>query len=557
MRFPYGRHASGPREGGFILLFVVIATLLMSVGTLAMANRSGMGQLGSVFQGFSFDAQDAAEIGMNRIISELNRPQNRGLLRSKGSTVETALWTSTDATSVHRSRCPGVASPDLVSNANLGYPSAGGTPYNKVYINADGTVGASQNGANRAYRLVSVTRRPESELTIFQKMTAPAGTVVLEVEGSAVRPDGTTTAVTTLRRTFQLIPRCCGTSFGGAHGNVSYARPANDNTAYVCLPNSMMGLGIVAGTGSTTGTFNLTGSNAITLDQIGGTPVTPVYCLADSSGNCNRSSSVNQGIAIDLINPRPSNFPIAKTYPGDSTLAAAGTLSKPKWNVSSNQNFTYCISTEASTDPIDIANNNGKRCKSWAVNSDANSSKVPNYCLQTATETSCNLASLDYTNTDVYFLTAVRKLRFYFSQAGTVSVGGSGNRGLHHCKTLDSTMTVCATPLPSTADLAFFGCNSCGAQAMELKGTPDVINFFVYIPDGSVALNGTPTFMGVLWTNSINSSGNVNWVVPGSGMRDVMNYMGLLADPAYTPTSNPLLFDYVARATSQVRWLNQ
>ena len=80
---------------------------------------------------------------------------------------------------------------------------------------------------------------------------------------------------------------------------------------------------------------------------------------------------------------------------------------------------------------------------------------------------------------------------------------------------------------------------------------------FVYIPDGSVALNGTPTFMGVLWTNSINSSGNVNWVVPGSGMRDVMNYMGLLADPAYTPTSNPLLFDYVARATSQVRWLNQ
>jgi hypothetical protein len=319
----------------------------------------------------------------------------------------------------------------------------------------------------------------------------------------------------------------------------------------------MMGLGVLAGTGSSTGTFNLTGSNAITLDQIGGTPISPVYCLADSTGNCNRSSSINQGISIDLINPRPANFPAAKTYPGDATLAAAGSLSKPKWNVSSNQNFTYCIDFESSTDSIDITNNNGKRCKSWAVNADASASKIPDYCLQTTTETSCNLAFIDYTNSDVFFLTAVRKLRFYFGQPGQLTDGGSGNRGLHHCKTLNSTLTACATPLPSTADLAFFGCNSCGAQTMDLKGTPDIINFFAYIPNGSVALNGNPTFAGVLWTNTINSSGNVNWIVPGAGMRDVMNYMGLMSDKTYMPVSNPILYDYVARATSQYRWVNQ
>lgn len=57
-------------------------------------------------------------------------------------------------------------------------------------------------------------------------------------------------------------------------------------------------------------------------------------------------------------------------------------------------------------------------------------------------------------------------------------------------------------------------------------------------------------------TNTIQSNGNVNWVIPGSGLRDVMELMGLLAAQGQSPTSNPLLFDYVARATSSFRWLN-
>jgi hypothetical protein len=48
----------------------------------------------------------------------------------------------------------------------------------------------------------------------------------------------------------------------------------------------------------------------------------------------------------------------------------------------------------------------------------------------------------------------------------------------------------------------------------------------------------------------------VNWVIPGSGLQDVMELMGLLAARDATPTSNPLLFDYVARATSGFRWIN-
>jgi len=121
-----GRRAAGSE--GFVLPFVILAALLMSVGTLAMANRSGMGFMGAVFHGLSLDAQEAAEIGMNRIIGELNRKENRGLLRSKGSTVESVLWTSADAATVHRSRCPDVNHSDLATIPTSAIPPAAAHP---------------------------------------------------------------------------------------------------------------------------------------------------------------------------------------------------------------------------------------------------------------------------------------------------------------------------------------------------------------------------------------------------------------------------------------------
>jgi len=111
LRLALLQSAGRRRAGGFALPFVIRAVLLMSMGSLAIANRSSLGSLGTVYQSLGFDAQEAGEIGMNRIISELNRSENRGLLRSKGSAVESALWTSSDATTNHASRCPDVSPP--------------------------------------------------------------------------------------------------------------------------------------------------------------------------------------------------------------------------------------------------------------------------------------------------------------------------------------------------------------------------------------------------------------------------------------------------------------
>jgi hypothetical protein len=125
---------------------------------------------------------------------------------------------------------------------------------------------------------------------------------------------------------------------------------------------------------------------------------------------------------------------------------------------------------------------------------------VPSNCLQTSTETHCYFSKLNYSNADLFFLTNTRKLRLYFVSSGVIVDGGNGNNGLHHCNTvgLVSGSYMCTGDAPSAADLAVFGCNSCGSQTYSWKGTPDVINAFVYIPNGIANLSGNTTFKGVL-----------------------------------------------------------
>lgn len=567
------RTGGGPDPAaGFTLPLVILAALMITAGGLALAYRSSYGLLGSVFHVYGLQAREAAEIGVNRIIAELNKTQNRGVLRSRGTGTETGLWSSGDLATLYRSNCPGSGTPDLASNANLGYPAGSSSPtaYNQVFIRPDGTISASSAGATRSYRLVSATRRPESELTIFQEMTPPAGEVTLVVEGRSLRPDGSLASVIQLSQTFQVVPKCCATSFGGVHGNVNYERIASMQYRTVCLnEDNMLGLGVLGGTGSTTGSLNLQGSNSVTNEN--GVPIADVYCLADANGSCNASASSNTGVTVRLINPRPSDFPAAKTYPGSST-SNAGLLNKPAPNKTQSNEFVYCLRDQTAlvgdTDPTITG---GKKCRSWAVNSDAATNKLPNYCTRTDTsangaELHCKLSNLDYKSTDVVFLTNTRRLRLYFTEPSSnandlVIEGGTGNNAIYHCKTVNQAglpnSIACATPPASIKDLALFGCNSCGNQYAELKGTPDALQLFAYFPNGTFTLAGTPTFYGVLWTNWIQSSGNVNWIVPSAGLRDVMQYMGFIPQEGIHMTRNPILFDYVARATNRFRWIGQ
>lgn len=610
----HGRTPPGPpQEQGFSLALVVLASLMLTAGGLALANRSSQGLLGSVFHAFGLQAREAAEIGVTRIVTELNKPGNRGLLHAKGASTETTPWNVSDLTTSYRSKCPGSGSPTLASNVNIGAPSSG-TTYNRVYLYSDGSVSSSRirNGeaATRAYRLVSATRRPETELNIFQAITPPEGELGLEVEGMSLRADGTVISMIRLRRDLQVIPKCCGVSFGGNHGNVSYERKADGS--FACLNQStMLGLGFLGGTGDSTGTIELGGSSTVIKS---GTSTTPVYineifCLADVNGVCNSSnvSSSQQAISVTLINPRPDDFPVAKEFPADPAMVAQltrsqvpGVLSRPGPNAPTTQ-FIGCFKNETAdpNDPDLATVENGKKCKVWTVNADANN--LPGYCARDAytEDVHCVVERITLKSSDMVVLTnhvgtaasgnpkGVSRLRLYFVKPSTSSNdylidGFQGTNAIYHCRAVSFSNSTdkpfCSLQPDSTKDFSIFGCNvnhtdgsshpaianypysdcaSPGTQNIRLVGAAGGLNMFAYFPNGKVEFYGNTFFEGVVWANTITATGSVQFVVPGAGLSDVMEYMGLMPGSDMSTRRNPILFDYVARSSNRFRWLGR
>lgn len=597
-RIPRSR-AESPDQG-FALALVVLAALMLTAGGLALANRSSQGLLGSVFHGFGLQAREAAEIGMTRIVTELNKPQNRGLLRAYGSSTETTPWQVADLATFYRSKCPRVGNSDLATNVNIGAPSSG-TTYNRVYLFADGSVSSNRirdgQAATRAYRLVSASRRPEPELTIFQPITPPSGELGLEVEGVALRADGSVISQIRLRKDFQVVPKCCGVSFGGSHGNVSYATNAT-TSANLCLnENTMMGLGFLGGTGDSTGTIELGGSSTVVRSGTSGEPeyIPVIFCLADAAGNCNTSrvSSSRQEISVSLINPRPADFPVAKEFPAAlapllRTRAVPRTLSRPRFSASPDQ-FIGCQQTADATidDPDAETVIGGRKCSVWSLN--ANTTRpLPDYCARDSAtnEVHCVVRRITLKSSDLVVLTGTSKLRLYFSEPSSNASdylidGFQGSNAIYHCRTLAfdaSGKPYCSLPAASTRDFSIFGCNvthtdgsshptvasypytDCaapGTQNIRLVGSAGGLNMFAYFPNGTVEFYGNTFFEGVVWANTITATGSVQWTVPGAGLSDVMVYMGLLPGSDTTTTRNPILFDAIARSSNRFRWIGR
>ena len=110
---------------------------MVLLGGLMLADRASDGVISAAFQRDSSDARDAAETGVTRIVGELNRPQNRGLLAKKTSGADPASyrWSGEDADASVNS-CIGATGgrPNLENNASLGY--AANAPYNRVLLDA-------------------------------------------------------------------------------------------------------------------------------------------------------------------------------------------------------------------------------------------------------------------------------------------------------------------------------------------------------------------------------------------------------------------------------------
>jgi hypothetical protein len=246
-------------------LLVIAALLVGTLGLVALVNRS---KLGAFFSGEARDAQQVAEAGADQIIATFNQPENRQLLVA-GSTPPSQWSTSNPAL-----QSPCVASDGTRPGSNNGLPTQRAVNFADGQFrdlqNVDSIVDVdAPDQAKRSFRLVSVrysagvsgnTDRRSIYRTFQANGTAlsqagyiPAGTsfnslvnldnpdggdalnpgtntglITLTVEGRLYRADGTTTTSTTTKE-FEVVPKCCGGSFGsnGSGGTTTGTPPAN------------------------------------------------------------------------------------------------------------------------------------------------------------------------------------------------------------------------------------------------------------------------------------------------------------------------------------------
>ncbi len=239
------------QQDGFSLVIVLLLSLGVLLAGVAILSRVSFGRLGAAWQAQSREAREAAEIGMSRIVSELNRERNRRLL------VNASLLDGQDRTYIESPINEGITGSYCTTSLPLlsGAFPAGVNPKAEQVIDAE-----------RRFQLVSVTqpatsseREPSNPTTRndtdangtegFKVTTgydpdatggveypARAGEITITVRGMAYR-NNTLIATTTLRRTFEVVPKCCWGSLGG------YGAAFGPDTR----PCPSIGFGIVGG----------------------------------------------------------------------------------------------------------------------------------------------------------------------------------------------------------------------------------------------------------------------------------------------------------------------
>lgn len=549
MTTPLRRPNNSHQEDGFSLALVLVASLMVLLGGLMLVDRSSDGMISAAFQRDSSDAKDAAETGMTRIVGELNRPQNRGLLAKKtsGADPTSYRWTKADA-DASVNPCLGGTSgrPDLESNASLGY--AANAPYNRVLLNANGQVVTNLSQATKAYQLLWVKRQPLADangnplLRIFQP--TGRGKVVLAVEGSALR-NGQTLSSVRLEEELQLVPKCCGVPFGGSHGNVNYG--LDSNGASICIAANW---GFLAGAAeNNTGYIKINGVTTIETGGSNSKPVNPLFCVGDTTPNCvfdpTSTDYTLQVAAVDLNPvpqvPTPAPAGVGRIEQGGDVLPA-------------DTAFATCHSTNAidqsSLGSTIVPDCEARNTKTVVLNAAVGRPGTPSYCKthdsdgDGSDELHCVLGVLDYSDFNIKVIgTSLRPLRLYFPNPGTVISSGVE-------KTLEHSGGAKIT------DLSLFGCPSCGTQVVSLAGGASSLDLFAWFPQGVVTITEGSGYSGVLWANQITSNGSVTWVVPGSGVAQAMDLAGhgVPPNPATPSATNPLVFDWVARAIEGFRW---
>jgi hypothetical protein len=305
-------------EQGFSLalaLLVVLGALSAAVAITGrtLSNRQARQQLDA-----GLTARNAAEIGMTRIIAELNRPRNRRLLvnapqlGASGQTVNAI----NGATNLSNPCQDDGETPDISSNGAF---NSGAILNNEVTIPNTGgrlryTLVAATNGSNNNEQ--SEAGEANESFNVTSGNPGPPGTpgnrgtLTLNVRGRVVESDGTETSRFNLSKTLAVVPKCCKQSFGGFTGSgttTPYTASLWGNDQTACSLSSGYGLIVGARRNPFNSTSNantrgsLSSSFAVFLERtVGGSTtdaiISRVYCTLPKappyvSSDCPRTTT--------------------------------------------------------------------------------------------------------------------------------------------------------------------------------------------------------------------------------------------------------------------------
>ena len=361
-------------QAGFSMMAGILVLLALVVGTVGLSSLVSSNLLGSREQGSSSEARSAAEAGIDEIIATWNQPQNRKLLVS-GQAMST--WASST----------NLQSPCVTTDGTATRPGGTGQPTTDAKSFGDGEFRDVENPTkvntgNRQFALVRVTysagpagnanRRAISVsstktggVTTVGSFTGnfsdlinlddPDGTgaalpgsnggfITVEVQGRVMR-GGNAVATATVTREFEVLPKCCGASFGsnaaanlgsdnracgvefglitGINGGTHFSYWANDRFTTVNKANQVVNITSMIGIvnpGDTTfdrANWRVSPNSKSVNNASIGTPSDASWWSNINCGQC--------GTANDKLGRSISGIPI---IPGTIALPAIGSETK-------------------------------------------------------------------------------------------------------------------------------------------------------------------------------------------------------------------------------------
>lgn len=528
--------AQRERAAGFSLVIVILISFGVVLTGLAVLGRASFSSLGTAWQAQSREAREAAELGMARIVSELNRERNRRLLVSAGVLNS---WSRSSIESSVNQTVVGSHCSDELPLLSGAFPA--GTDLKAV----------QSIDSQRRYQLVSITqpassseREPANPLLRNDSpanssdpfavtsgydpdgsgtvdFPARAGEITITVRGMAIR-NNVLVATTTISRTLEVVPKCCWGSLGG-YGNAfgPDSRPC---------PAPPIGFGMVAGVAeNSTGSIDVSGAAADIVTGTGET-VPFVYCIAASTCSVNVNQNLGTGVKVVDVD-MPAMPPAANTTCLDQD----------------NDQCNLDLSTLTTDDALTLATSEFANWPAEFLALCTRNTSIPPL-------TTCSINRLDFgaNNQTLTVDTSGGPLHLYFPnpQSGSEKTLNMRNNGvLRHVSGIQ--------PPARITDFSLFGCQpsstrSCSEQMVEIgSGSSEALRLFVFIPNGSITLRGNAAFEGVAWVNKLGFSGNIRYIIPASGLADVLTMMGI----GGTNPRQPFPWvDYVTRATKSLRF---